>query len=300
MLSFGELRSLAQAKPTERRWQELMRLLDAAQGLTAARYEQELSPYLSAHLERWDAALCALPWRWIEQDQTAPWHRLARSLKLGGKAQVHTFAQYLERHPQAELGLTTLRIDETTRGAQAPSPEHVSAPELQRLKSLETLRVTGEDLSWLSRLVELAPRLRSLSVAHSSLEALEAHLREPLQRHQSVELITGGSFESLQSLEGWASEALTALSFRATPQHVEEIITGLPRLERLERLTLRSEAFHDANLLLISNDDGFTAPIRHLCLSHQFTSATSIQPILEGRVGLRLSALSSSPWRAAR
>lgn len=283
MLSFGEIRSLAQAKPTARRWEELLRQLDNAQGLTDVRYEQELAPYLSAHLERWDESICPLPWRWIEEDEAPLWLSLARSLSLKGAAQVNALAQYLERHPEIELGVTTLNIEViVNRWNRTPPSEQLSTPDLSRLKALERLSVSSEDQIWLTQLLERTSELSALSVNCSNLGQEDEGLIEQLKRHQSLELITSGPFELLHQLERWASETLTTLSFGAQPQRAGEVILELPKLPRLERLTLRSEAFNDANLLRISSDEGFTAQIRHLCLSHQFTSATSIQPILEG------------------
>lgn len=283
MLSFGELRSLAQAKPTARRWEELLRQLDDAQGLTDARYEQELAPYLSDHLDRWDESLCPLPWRWIEEDEAPSWLSLARSLSLKGKEQINALAQYLDRQPEIELGVTTLNIEHVVnRWNRTPQPEQLSTPDLSKLKALKRLSVSSEDQTWLTQLLARTAELSAVSVNCPNLDQEDEGLIEQLKRPRSLELITSGSFESLYHLERWAAETLTALSFGARPQRAEEVIIELPRLPKLERLTLRSEAFNDANLLRISSDEGFTAPIRHLCLSHQFTSATSIQPILEG------------------
>ena len=283
MLSFGELRSLAQAKPTARRWEELLRALEGAQELSPARYEQELAPYLSAHLERWDESLCPLPWRWIEADEAPSWLNLARSLSLQGAAQVNALAQYLERHPERELGVTTLNIEHVVnRWRSTPQPEQLSHPELSRLKALERLSLYSEDKVWLAQLLARTAELSALSLNCPNLVQEDEGLIEQLKRPQSLELITSGPFELLHQLERWAAETLTTLSFGAQPQRAAEVIIELPRLPKLERLTLRSEAFNDANLLRISSDEGFTAQIRHLCLSHQFTSATSIQPILEG------------------
>lgn len=244
---FGEVRSALERGPSPSAWLALCESLEA---ITPGRFDAELWPYLSAHLQHWPETLCVAPGRWVDamlEGQSAPWFRLVRALDL---RQLELDLDDIARLDQHEA-LSSVRILELSGNALGEQGAKVLATWERISRSLHTLRVGecglgDEGLTILSH----APWLAQLDELDLSQNKLSAQGLDALSRQQwlslkrldlSGNLINGHGLRCL-SVAAPILEQLRLISARLSPQALEAFGQGFARLERLELGAMLNDA----------------------------------------------------------
>lgn len=296
-MSFGELRSLLlSAAPSASTFSALCLLLD---DLPAARYSEEVEPYVLAHLARWPAELRQAPKRWIEQalqdDQDA-------MLRLGVASSWGLIAPKAIKLPTLQRWLTYpcwTRLHELRVGGWALSSRWPVLAQAERLDALHSLSLAGAKLApadWDALAATTSPPLRRLDLgrlylSEDKLMALSHALWWPklAALNLSDNMLTGEALSYVARRGVFAGLAQLDLSVSQLGPQLNEVLPELG--PSLHTLTLTDAALTDSSLAAF---EPARFQLSELHLSHNRISAQGIHTLSHAKATSTLEGLDLS------
>ena len=286
---FGDVRALVHGPPSAQAWRELTERLVAWPD--ARERDEQLLPYVRAHVHSWPDALRVAPWPWLAaiiERQRCPCFELVRAVDADQRVHRFTIKRLARRPALSRVTHLTLQSNEL----DAAMLRHVlSSPYLMQLRALTIMHnalgarglspLQAVSLGWrLTSLrlqhVELDRRAAyELSRAHLMLERLEALSlsMNPLGAEGVRALLGAGALPALRELElshchlhdegartllAWrATPALRALDLSCNGMSEARTLEALARsalLTQLEALSLGSNFWRGDTLALILRD----------------------------------------------